>query len=186
MSKIKVENAPFVGRIGGGLFSQTGPGTLIQNTTDKLSLIDGGQGTLSVPANTFKVGDAFSAYMSGVLSSVNTNTLDIHIETTNGVVLVDSDPIVMRNATNKPWRLTLNFTIWAIGVAGVAEIITSGVFEYEENAASTFQAYPIRYVNSTTFDTTVLNTLDLLAEWNIASVNNSIQSYIFNLNQIYG
>ena len=63
MSKIKVENNPYLNR-GIGLFSQTGLSTPIVNTTSELSLIDGGVGTLSVPANGFKVGDTFWAYMA--------------------------------------------------------------------------------------------------------------------------
>jgi len=187
MAQIRLERPTYQSiNYGGGLFSQTGASTPIQNTTDQLTLIDGGVGTLSVPAFGFNVGDTFSAYMSGILSANNGNTLDIHVQTTSGVVLSDSLPIVMRNATNLPWRLQLTFVIWATGGAGVASILTSGTFEYEENANDKFNAYPIRYINNTTFDTTTANTLDILAQWNVASVTNSIQSYIFVLNKIYG
>jgi len=170
----------------GGLFSQTGPSTPIEDTTQKLTLIDGGVGTLSVPANGFQVGDSFSAYMSGILSANQNNTLDIHIETTSGVILSDSNPITMRNATANPWRLSLTFVVWTLGGPGVASIITSGSFEYQESANDKFNSYPIRYVNNTTFDTTIPNTLDILAEWNVASITNSIQSFIFVLTKIYG
>ncbi len=42
-----------------GLFAQTGNSTIISGTTVESTLINGGVGTLSVPANGFQVGDSF-------------------------------------------------------------------------------------------------------------------------------
>ena len=43
-----------------GLFAQTANSAIITNTTAESSLINGGVGTLTIPANGFKVGDAVS------------------------------------------------------------------------------------------------------------------------------
>jgi len=169
-----------------GLFSQTGASTPIVNTTTEGSLIDGGVGTLSVPANTFKVGDTFWAYMGGVLSSVNGDTLQIRIKTATGLVLGDTGLITMRNATNKPFILDIKFSVWTIGGAGTASILTGGLFEYSEDASEKFNAFTAGSLNNTTFDTTIANTLDITAQWGSASPLNSIVTSIFFLNQVYG
>jgi len=185
MSKIKVENNPYLNR-GIGLFSQTGLSTPIVNTTDELTLIDGGVGTLTVPANGFKVGDTFWAYMGGNISSVNGDTLRLRVKTLSGVTLADTGAITMRNATNKPFTIDFKFSIWTIGGAGIASILTGGLFQYLENASDKFDSYPSGSVNNTTFDTTTAQTLDITAEWGTASASNSIQTSIFYLTQVYG
>ena len=72
-----------------GLFNQTGNSTPITNTLTESSLIDGGVGSLSVPANGFSVGDAFHAILTGHLSAVNNHTLRIRIKT-GTVILADT------------------------------------------------------------------------------------------------
>jgi len=185
MSKIKVENNPYLNR-GIGLFSQTGLSTPIVNTTSEESLIDGGVGTLSVPANGFKVGDTFWSYMGGNISSVNGDTLRIKVKTASGVILADSGLITMRNATNRPFIIDLKFSIWTIGGPGTASILTGGLFQYLENASDKFDSAPSGSINNTTFDTTVAQTLDITAQWGTASALNSIQTSIFYLTQVYG
>ncbi len=52
-----------------GLFAQTANSTIITGTTTESTLINGGVGTLSVPANGFQIGDSFRADFGGLLSS---------------------------------------------------------------------------------------------------------------------
>lgn len=54
-----------------GLFSQTEDGPAVTNTTDELTIIGNGDGSLSVPANGFTKGNSFRAYIEGDLSSLN-------------------------------------------------------------------------------------------------------------------
>ena len=169
-----------------GLFSQTGASTPIVNTTTEGSLVDGGVGTLSVPANGFKVGDTFWAYMGGQLYANNGDTLTIRIKTATGLILGDTGPITMRNATAKPFILDIKFSIWTIGGAGTASLLTGGLFEYSEDASEKFNAYQAGSLNNTTFDTTISNTLDITAQWGTASPTNLIVTSIFFLNQVYG
>jgi len=167
-----------------GLFAQTGNSTTISGTTTESSLIDGGVGTLSVPASGFSVGDSFRADMAGVMNSVNNETIRIRVET-GSVVLLDSGLQTLPNTTNDVWTLSINFTVRQIGVAGVASIVSLGSFTYVKTSNSSQQGFAFNTVNNTTFDTTISNTLDITVEWGSTNSGNSIYSDIFVLNKIF-
>jgi len=167
-----------------GLFSQTGNSTPITATTTELTLIDGGVGTLSVPANGFKVGDAFRAEFGGLMSAQNGNTIRVRVK--SGVVtLADSGPLTMPGITNQVWLMSINFNIRKIGAAGVAEIVTLGNLHVLKASSGTQEGFGFNTVNNTTFDTTTPNTLDVTAQWSSNNANNSIYSDLFVLNKIY-
>jgi len=171
-----------LGRV--GLFSQTATSTPITNTTTPTSLISTGVGTLSVPANTFQVGDAFQAFFSGVITTTNGQTIQFRL--LDGVILLaDSGPISLKQATAKAWSLQVNFIIRAIGGAGTAKVFTSGTFLFEQDPANTPEQFSFQFENTTTFDTTITNTLSVTAEWGAAALSNSIYSTLFNLYRIY-
>jgi hypothetical protein len=88
-------------------------------------------------------------------------------------------------ATNKHWKLDINFTIRQLGAATVASIASGGLFSYTKNAGFNFEGVNFSVVNSTTFDTTISNTLVVTAEWNTNDVGNSIYTEIFTLNKTY-
>ena len=167
-----------------GLFNQTGPSTPVTNTTTETNLLDGGVGTLSVPANGFNIGDAFHAVAIGHISSVNNHTLEIRIKS-NGVVLADTGLISMATTTAKHWKLEVYFTINNIGTAGVASISTGGTFMYVKDASNSFEGANFSDENSTTFDTTIGNTLVITAQWGQANTGDSIYSDIFTLTKTY-
>jgi hypothetical protein len=167
-----------------GLFSQTSDSVAVTNTTVESSLISTGVGTLSVPANGFQVGAAYIAYFSGVMSSQNNATMEIHLRS-NGFVLANTDPMILSATTGKFWELHVNFVIRAIGGGGVAAIVTSGRFSYNKDSGNTPESLGFSDVNNTTFDTTINNTLAVTATWGNASPSNSIQTRIFNLYRVY-
>ena len=167
-----------------GLYSQTSNSTPITNTTTETTLIGSGVGTLSVPANGFKVGDSFRADFGGILSSLNNATLNIRVKT-GAVSLATSGIQTLPSTSNSIFLLTLNFTIRAIGGPGVASIVTLGTFYDIKQSNDQQQGFSFNFVNNTTFDTTVSNTLDVTAQWGAASNSNSIYSDIFVLNKIY-
>lgn len=168
-----------------GLYAQTENSIPISGTTQELSLIDGGVGSLIVPANGFSIGDSFQALFVGQISCVGTATLDIKIKTESGVLLADTQVVNMDVTTNKSWRLDINFTIREIGVAGVASISSGGLFSYTKNSGLNFEGSNFSLVNDTTFDTTIENKLLITAKWNTNNIGNSIYSEIFTLNKIY-
>lgn len=167
-----------------GLFSQTANSPTITATTSELTLIDGGVGTLTVPANGFSVGDSFRVDMGGVMSAQNNNTIRIKLKT-GSVILGDSGTLTMPAITNQVWMLSVNFTVRSIGAAGVASIVTLAQFHILKAASGTQQGFAWNTVNSTTFDTTISNTLDITAQFSSNSANNSIYSDIFTLVKIY-
>jgi hypothetical protein len=167
-----------------GLYTQTASSTPVTNTTTETSLLDGGVGTLTVPANGFKVGDSFHAILTGYISSVNNHTLRIRIKT-DGIVLADTGVITMAGATNRHWKLEIYFTIRTLGASGVASIATGGTFMYTKNASTNFEGTNFSTETTTGFDTTISNTLSITAQWGQANTGDSIYSEIFTLNKTY-
>lgn len=181
----KISGATLKNIITGGLFAQTGNSTPVTATTATQTLIDGGVGTLSVPANGFKVGDSFRVDMGGLITAKNNDTLRISL-TSVGVDLATSDYMIMPTiSTPQVWHLSVNFTVRAIGAAGVAELVTIAQFHILKVASGTQEGFAWNSVNNTTFDTTIGNTLDIVAKWSSNSALNSIYSDIFVLNKIY-
>lgn len=167
-----------------GLFSQTGNSVSVSGTTVETTLIGGGVGTLSVPANGFSVGDSFRADFSGLFNSENNQTIRIKVKDGPNI-LADSGLQQITNITNAVWSLSINFTIRQIGVAGVASIVTLGVFKYAKTVNGTIEGFSFNEINTTTFDTTLTNTLDVTVQWGSNNVGNNIYSDIFVLNKIF-
>jgi hypothetical protein len=167
-----------------GLFSQLGNSTPIAATTTEGTLINGGVGTLSVPANGFKLGDAFRAEFGGLISAHSGNTITIRVKA-GSTILCQTPAFTMPGITNQVWLLSINFNIRAIGAAGTAEIVTLGNFHVLKAASGTQEGFGFNTINNTTFDTTIPNTLDVTVEWSSNNANNSIFSDTFVLNKIY-
>jgi hypothetical protein len=168
-----------------GLFAQTGNSNIITNTTVETSLINGGVGTLTVPANGFQVGDSFRAVFGGVMNADNNQNITIRVDA-GPIVLLDSGlQNLGSSVTNDVWSLNIDFTIRAIGPAGVASIVSLGSFHYTKTNNSSVQGFAFNVVNNTTFDTTIPTTLDVTAQWQNASTGNTIYSDIFILNKTY-
>jgi hypothetical protein len=171
--------------ITGGLFAQTANSTIITNTTVESSLINGGVGTLSVPANGFQIGDSFRAIFGGVVNADNNENITIRVKA-GSIVLLDSGLQDLGSSViNDVWSLNIDFTIRALGAAGVASIVTLGSFHYTKTNNASVQGFAFNTVNNTTFDTTILNVLDVTAQWQYASTGNNIYSDIFILNKTY-
>lgn len=169
-----------------GFYSQTSDSATITNTTTESTLIGAGVGQLSVPANTFQVGNAYLVKIGGIISSPNGDLVRFRIKANGGTtVLADTGNITLKNATNKVWQLEIQFVIRAIGAAGAASIKTHFVFSYEEDSSDKFDSQAFDVLNNTTFNTTILNTLDITAQWGQLSASDSIYSTVLNLNKIF-
>jgi hypothetical protein len=167
-----------------GLFAQTGDSVAVTATTTETTLINGGVGTLSVPANGFKVGDTFRADFAGVMSAKNNDSIRIRVKA-GSVVLADSGLQTMPATTNAVWSLSLDFTIRQLGGAGTASVVTIGNFLHVKQSNNTSEGFGFNTVNSTTFNTTIPNTLNVTAQWSSNSAQNSIYSDVFVLNKVY-
>lgn len=167
-----------------GLYAQTGNSVPITGTTVETTLINGGVGTLSVPANGFQVGDSFRAVFGGVLNVANNQTIRIRVKA-GSVILLDSGLQPITNITNNVFNLHIDFTIRALGTAGVASIVSLGAFNYVKTSNGAIEGFGFNTVNNTTFNTTVNNTLDVTVQWGSNNAGNSIFSDIFILNKTY-
>ena len=169
-----------------GLFNQTGSSIPVSGSDPTGSLIDGGVGTLSVPANGFAKGDAFRALMFGKLNAAGGGVdLEITIES-DGTTLADTGVITMPTVTDKNWQLDINFSINELGGAGTAEIASAGTFTFRTDSAGDVVTEIFSTINNTTFDTTINNTLRITAIWSgNADADDTIYSQLFTLRKIY-
>jgi hypothetical protein len=168
-----------------GLFVQTANSVPVTATNVETSIVNGGLGTLSVPANGFQVGDSFKAILSGIMNASNNQTLRIKVKA-GSIVLLDSGVQSLSNSIiNDVWSMNVDFTIRQIGIAGVASIVSLGNFNYTKTSNASLQGFAFNVVNNTTFDTTIDNTLDITVQWGSTNAGNSIFSDIFVLNKIY-
>ena len=167
-----------------GLFAQTANSAIITNTTTETSLINGGVGTLTVPANGFSIGDSFRAVFGGLLTATNNQTIRVRVKA-GSIILVDSGAQTITNITDNVFTLNVDFTIRQLGAAGVASIVSLGTFHYVKTVNGVIEGFSFNVVNNTTFDTTISNTLDVTIQWGAASAANTIYSDIFILNKTY-
>jgi hypothetical protein len=181
IDKYSLNPSGFINR----LFTQTSSSTPVTATTVETSLLDGGVGTLTIPANGFQVGDSFSGSLIGHLSCVGTATLHIRVKTTSGVLLADTGAMAMSATTNKHWKLNVDFTVRQLGAATVASIASGGLFAYTKNSGLNFEGVNFSIINNTTFDTTIATTLIITAEWNTTNAGNSIYSELFTVFKTY-
>jgi hypothetical protein len=168
-----------------GLFSQTSNGNTITDTTTETSLIGTGVGGYTVPANNFAIGDSYFLRMAGKISCLGTANLIIRIKTTDGVLFAETGSIDLDTSTNRNWNIEVLFTIRNTGNSGLGVIVSSGEFTYIKDSGVTLEGADFSTINSTTFDTTVSNTLNITAEWNTASTSNIIYSTMFVLRKVY-
>jgi hypothetical protein len=166
-----------------GLYSQTANSVRVQGTTNNGGTLFGsGVGSLSVPANFFKVGDSFKLDGEGHLTHpapAASNELKIEVKF-NGVVELTID-IDMPIITDLHWNMELNFTVRSIGATG--SVMTGMKFLHEEDAADKFVGHSITQLSS--LNTTIANTLDVVATWGSTDDSNEIYSEIMNLHKIY-
>jgi len=170
-----------------GLFNQTGSSAPVSGSTHVSgSLIGGGVGTLTVPANGFSKGDAYQGTFSGIINAQNNKTLRITIKSLN-VLLADTGVITMPGITgDKRWRMDIDFSIREIGGTGVASIATAGTIIFRTDSSGDTVTEIFSDVNTTTFDTTISNTLVVEATWgNSPTDANSIYSKLFTLLKVY-
>lgn len=167
-----------------GLYAQISLGTPVVFASGEASLIGTGVGVLSVPANAFVVGDSFVAKMCGRLTCSNNQVLHFRVRS-NGVVIIDALQYTLATTTNKYFDLNLEFTVTKIGGPGVAELFANGSFSYNKDASSAIEGVNFGLVSNTVFDTTVLNTLSITAEWISSNAANTIRSQNFTLTKVY-
>lgn len=160
---------------GGGYFAQVQSITNT-NSTVETSMIGAGQGTLTIPSNTFPIGGSYTIFCGGSISCLNNSVLDIKVYGgLGGLTLLESIPtMTIGTTTSKWWGLNIYLTVRAIGPAGVASISARAVYNQNVDAGNNLFGNSFHTINNTTFDTTLDNTLRITATWGSASPSNSI------------
>jgi hypothetical protein len=167
------------------LFAQTANSAIVTNTITETTIIGVGQGILIVPANGFAVGDSFRAVFGGVINAGNNQTIRIRMRTGSTLLLDSGVQNLGSSVVDDVWSLNVDFTIRQIGAAGVASIVSLGGFHYTKTNNASVQGFGFNVVNNTTFNTTIINELDVTVQWGSASTGNNIYSDIFILNKTY-
>ena len=168
-----------------GMYTMIADSSVVGGTTAELDFMDGSyMGTLTVPANAFKVGDSFRLKICGVIGAHNNDTLTIRIK--SGSTIISASPaITMPAIGSEVFELECNFTIRAIGASMSASIITNSTFTWNKASANIFEGQNWIAVNNSTFDTTVANTLSVTAQWSSTNPSNHIQSRLAHLEKSY-
>lgn len=165
------------------LFSQTLASSDVANTSDETSIVGSGIGSLIVPANSYAIGNSYVARLGGIISNLKNESITFRLKSM-GIILLDTGILQLRESTDQFWQLEINFIIRNVGGIGVASMISYGTFYHIRNYLGQ-QSFAFNSINDTSFDTTILNTLDVTAEWQNASPSNSINTQYFMLNKMY-
>lgn len=179
----KISGQVLRGQVIPGLFTQLSEAT-VAATTSETSLLGIGNGTLSVPANGFQIGDTFTFRMCGTMNAHNNDTFTFRIKS-GSVILATSGAITMPTCTTKTFELVADFVIRNIGGTGVAEIVTNGSFTYNKNGSNAFEGQNFIDKNNTTFNTTIGNTLDVTVEFSSTNAGNSMTSKVVYLSKVF-
>jgi len=170
-----------------GLYSQTSSSTPIVSTAIETSIFQGAtsQGSLSVPADSFVVGDSYHCKIAGEISCQNNSDINLRIKS-GSTILATSGTLTLPSLSSRVFEIEMDFTIRQIGASGVAEIVTQGEINYvTTGGGGAWEGENFISVNNSTFDTTIINTLDITWEWATASSQNSIMSDIVNLRKTF-
>jgi hypothetical protein len=170
----------------GGLYAQTGDGLTITATTIETTLIGGGIGTLTIPANTFIPGDSYHLNISGAMTGDTAiGNVNIRLKLKFGTTVIVSRLFqVSPSLNNGWWALDLNMTVRSIGLPTIASISTNGFFDAgnitDGYAPTDMTDISLRNINNTTFDTTISNTFNITAEWITPTVGVTKKIYSTN------
>ena len=159
----------------------------VSNTATELTLLNGTIiGTLTLPENSLVVGDSFKLSLGGLINTVSPTQLFISIKTAAGTILGETGAITIASTcTGKKWSLEATLIIRAIGAATLGTSASSGIFSFKEDSISSISGTTFASVNSSTFDTTIENSLVVTARWATAIPGNLIYTQTFTLNKVY-
>jgi hypothetical protein len=167
-----------------GMYAMIDDSSLVTGTSEQNFMDGTAIGSLSVPANGFKVGDSFRLSVCGQLGAHNNDTLTIRLKS-GSAILSTSTPITMPAITLEVFELVAIFVIRDIGSSGVAKIMVNTGFTWNKSSANIYEGQNWLYLNDTTFDTTIPNTLSLTAQWSTSNTQNKIQSIVANLERLF-
>ena len=161
----------------GGLYSGLSDGTLVQaGFLGSLLPVTGTPATgLSIPANSFKIGDSFHLVAAGDIPIGDKDDAITITLNQNGTQLAQLS-VEMEDSTNTFFELEADFQVRSIGVAG--QIITNFDFTFNKTLLKEFKGS--RHVQLSTLDTTTASTLTLTAQFS-GQLNSTLRTRLFYL-----
>ena len=171
----------------GGLSSGTSNSSILSASTAEQSILANTfVGSRQAPANSFQQGDAYTATLAGNFSSNNGDTLTLRLKGgATGTTILSSIVVPLNGSSGVFFELEINFCIRQIGTTGLADLAVNYDFSYNQSAGGNFQGERKCEFNNTTFDTTILNQLDITAQFSSTNANNSIETILSTLGKTY-
>jgi hypothetical protein len=171
----------------GGLSSGTSNSPILSGSTAEQSILAPTfVGSRQAPANTFQQGDAYVATLAGNFSSNNGDTLTLRLKGgAVGTTILSTLVVPLNGSSGVYYELEINFLVRQIGAAGVADLAINYDFSYNQAAGGNFQGERKCEVNNTTFDSTILNQLDITAQFSSTNAGNSIETLLSTLGKTY-
>lgn len=172
----------------GGVFAGTADSlTLTASTAEQSILPTAFVGTLSVPPNAFQIGDSFHCVLAGDFGSNNGDTLTIRLKGgPTSTTILATLVVPLNNSSVSSFEAEIDFQLRNIGGPTVADICSNFDFTYNQSGGGgAFVGERGVFQNNTTFDTTVLNTLEITAQFSSVNVANSIKTVISKLSKDY-
>jgi hypothetical protein len=159
----------------GSLFSLKIGGSLTCANNDLFTLSVGSNCASTISAGSFVIGKQYVIVSVGttdftLIGSANNFIGTAFIATGVGagtgtavevVIFCNQVVQVEGNQTNSYYELEIDFAVRAIGIAGTAQMLTNGSFDYFNNT-NVKKGYGFNQLNNQTFDTTIPNQLCIL------------------------
>lgn len=163
--------------VGVSLFSITSLATAIVNTTTETSLFAGATtpigATRTIEAGMTAAGAVYKIRVEGAYQTIGTPTIQFRIKFGTTVV-GDTTAFATPNNSNGSFLIDTFLFVYSVGGAGSVRVETVGSLSPTLSGAVTLTNF--RGNNLTGVDFTASQTLDVTAQWGIASASNSIQT----------
>jgi hypothetical protein len=162
----------------GGVFSQI---TTTRNSgSTEQTLISTGIGNLTIPAGTFKQGDAYCLKLGGIKTNSNNDTIEIKLKS-GATILGSTGSIQLPALLAKPYAVEFNFTIIQLGIVGSGSIQSNGFLSYTNSGTY----HRVNFTGLNPINTTIDNTLDIVSVQSHTDNNNIITCESLILSKIY-
>jgi len=171
-----------------GIWSQTGDGPLLANSTTETTISGPGVGSLTIPADTWFKGQSFELRLWGEISALQSDIINISIN--NGPTkVVDTGGVTFLaiggGGAMIPFEVIICMTCRDIGQPGIAKLHYSGQVNTRANSGGQYRSYGFNVLNDFNFDTTINQVWDITGKWNNADPDNQVRILNANLKRTF-
>jgi len=161
-------------------FCQTATGN-VSGTTNEVTLLSAGTGSLVIPSSKLTVGKSFRVSAAGVLStdSANPTTTTYRLKLGNTTIAASAGIFQGSNIVNRVWEVKSIITVRSTGVSGT--VMTTGMYQDNNSNGNTLD-------NGTTpavINTTTGNTLNFTMQFTQTATGNKMSMLTFLLEEVF-